>query len=178
MKRVLWGFTSLAAVLALAGSLFAQKNPRGKTEVTVKGATVSIEYGRPSLHGKTIQQELNRLPTGQYWRLGADTSTTLTTSGALHFGHVTVPKGTYSLFARKEAGGKWSLAFNKQHGQWGVKSNGMANLDPKLNVASVPLKVKTVASSAEMVTITLSKAGRGGAITVQWGDLELKAHFK
>jgi Protein of unknown function (DUF2911) len=176
MKRTL--LSSLAVMLAVAGVALAQSNPRGKAEVEVNGKKVTVEYGRPSLKGRTIQHMLGQLPAGKFWRLGADKSTTFTTSGDLHFGKVTVPKGIYSLFARKEANNKWSLVFNKQHGQWGIKGDEAANLDPKLDVASVPLEEKTVARSAEMVTITLAKAGMDGAITIQWGDMELKADFK
>jgi Protein of unknown function (DUF2911) len=171
MKRVLWGITGLAAVLALAGTAFAQANPRGKTEVTVNGATVSIEYGRPSLKGRTIQHMLGQLPVGGFWRLGADSSTTFTTSGDLMFGKTKVPKGEYSLWAEKEAKG-WKLVFNTQHGQWGTMHNA------KLDLVKVPLKESKSATSADEVTIELAKAGMGGSVTIQWGDLELKADFK
>ncbi len=177
MKRI--GVTIFTAALLGALAIPASAaNPRGNTTVKVSGATVSIEYGRPALHGKTIQQELSRLPVGQYWRLGADKSTTFTTSADLHFGDTVVPKGVYSLFARKDAGNKWTLVFNKQHGQWGVKANEMANLDPKLNVASVPLDEQKAMNSTDLVTITLGHDGSTGHLSIQWGDFELTTTFK
>ena len=72
MKRSL--LVSLAAVLALAGTVLAQGNPRGKAEGEGNGKAVTGGYGRPSLHGRTIQDMLGQLPAGGFWRLGADSS--------------------------------------------------------------------------------------------------------
>jgi hypothetical protein len=176
MKRIALGILTATLFGALAIPASAA-NPRGTTTVRIKGATVSIEYGRPALNGKTIQQELARLPVGQCWRLGADRSTTFTTSADLHFGKTVVPKGVYSLFARKAANNKWSLVFNKQHGQWGINKKGLANLDPKLDIAIVPLRRSKATDSDERVTITLSHHGSGGKVTIQWGDLMLTTDF-
>jgi Protein of unknown function (DUF2911) len=172
MKRTLLGITTLAALLALAGTACAQKNPRGKTELTVKGATVTIDYGRPSLHGRTVEDMLSKLPVGDVWRLGADSSTTFTTSGDLMFGTTKVPKGVYSLWARKEADNSWKLVFNSQHGQWGTEHN------PKLDAVEVPLKESKADAAAEEVTISLAKAMGGGMITIEWGNMKLDTDFK
>jgi Protein of unknown function (DUF2911) len=169
MKRTL--LTTLAAVLALGGMAWAQRNQRGAAKLEENGKTITVDYGRPTLHGRTVQEMLNQLPEGGYWRLGANSSTTFTTSGDLMFGKIKVPKGVYSLWAQKEAGGTWELVFNTQHGQWGTQHN------PKLDLVKVPLKESKAADSAEEVTISLTEAGKGGAITIQWGDMELKADF-
>ncbi len=172
MKRTLLGITTAAALLALAGAVFAQGNPRGKTELTVKGATVTIDYGRPSLHGRTVEEMLAKLPAGGFWRLGADSSTTFTTSGDLMFGSTKVPKGVYSLWAEKGSDNSWKLVFNTQHGQWGTQH------DPKLDAYKVPLKESKATKPAEEVTINLAKAGSGGMVTIEWGNMKLDADFK
>ena len=171
MKRTLLGITTAAALLALAGTVLAQGNPRGKTELTVKGAAVTIDYGRPSLHGRTVEEMLAQLPAGGFWRLGADSSTTFTTSGDLMFGSTTVPKGTYSPWAEKTSDNSWKLVFNTQHGQWGTQH------DASKDLVAVPLTESKASDSAEEVTISLAKADMGGKITIQWGDLELTASF-
>ena len=172
MKRMFLGLTTLAAVLALAGAVYAQKNGRGKADLTVNGKTVTVDYGRPSLHGRTVEEMLSKLPAGGFWRLGADSSTTFTTSGDLMFGSTTVPKGVYSLWAEKESDNSWKLVFNTQHGQWGTQHN------PKLDAHKVALEETKAADSAEEVTISLSKADEGGMIKIQWGNMELTADFK
>lgn len=172
MKRIYVGMASLAVLLVLAGSACAQKNPRGKATLSVGGKTVSVEYGQPSLKGRTAEQMLSQLKAGDVWRLGADTSTTFSTSGDLMFGDAKVPKGDYSLWARKEADNTWKLVLNTQHGQWGTEH------DAKLDLAAVLLKQTKAAAPAEKVTISLAQAGKGGEITIQWGDLKLSTAFK
>ncbi len=165
----------LALVLAFSGLgvAFAQHaaNPRGFTKLTLNGKTISIEYGRPSLKGRTIDQLLGQLKPGAFWRLGADPSTTFSTSADLKFGSVTVPKGVYSLWAQRVGNKQWKLVFNKQHGQWGTKH------DPSKDFAFAPLRETKASSSAQMVTISLTKSGNGGVILVHWGSMDLTAHF-
>jgi Protein of unknown function (DUF2911) len=171
MKRLLTMTFGLAVALAMTLPLQAA-NARGKTEITLNGKTVSVDYGRPTLHGRTVGEMLSQLEEGGFWRLGADSSTTFETGVDLSFGNETVPAGTYSLWAEKLAGNKWDLVFNKQHGQWGTIH------DPKQDFVKVPLEESKSDDSAEMVTIKLSEEGGGGHISVQWGDLMLETNFK
>lgn len=109
---------------------------------------------------------------GEGWWLGADQSTTFSTTGETSFGDVRVPAGEYSLWARKEAENKWSLVFNKEQGQWGTEH------DASKDFASLPLKQSKASDSSEQVTMALVQAGDGGALNIQWGDLKLSAEFK
>ena len=170
MKRLLTMSFGLAVLLAVVLPLQAA-NARGKTEITLNGKTVSIDYGRPTLHGRTVDQMLAQLKVGEFWRLGADSSTTFITGSNLAFGNKTVPAGTYSLWAEKLAGNKWDLVFNTQHGQWGTSH------DPGKDLVKVPLHESKAGDSAEMVTIKLGNQGSGGHLSVQWGDLVLATHF-
>jgi hypothetical protein len=171
MKRILHPICGLAIFAALVGLTLAA-NPRGTAELTLNGKKISVEYGRPSLGGRTIKDLLGQLPAGEFWRLGADKSTTFTTTGDLMFESVKVPKGEYSLWAQKQADGSWKLVFNKQHGQWGTDH------DPAQDLASVPLKMGKESKPAEQVTIALKEEHGGGEIEIQWGDMELSATFK
>jgi DUF2911 family protein len=171
MKRLLLGFTTLAILVSMCSVASAQGNPRGKAKLEVSGKTVSVEYGRPSLKGRSVQDLLGQLPADGVWRLGADTSTTFTTSGDLMFGDTKVAAGTYSLWAQKGADGNWKLVFNSQHGQWGTQH------DASKDVASVATKQSRAANPPDEVTISLVKAKTGGTIAIEWGDLRLAADF-
>jgi len=170
MKRLLIAVTGAAVLVALT-AVGCAAAPRGSAKITVDGKTVTVEYGRPSLNGKTVQDRLGELPDGGFWRLGADKSTTFTTSGDLKFGDVAVPKGEYSLWVQK-SGDSYKLVFNKQHGQWGTQH------DPAQDFASVPLKVEKESKPADLVTITLENEKGAGELSIQWGDMELSATFK
>jgi len=172
MKRLLIAALGIAVFAALAGTGLAQGNPRGTSKLTLKGKVVSIEYGRPSLKGRTVQQLLDQLKPGDVWRLGADRSTTFATGLELVFGDVPIPAGEYSLWARREADNTWKLVFNKQHGQWGMQHDAAQDL------AAVPLKETKAAKAEEMVTISLAEEGAGGVLTIQWGEMKLTASFK
>src|SRR5208283_4883955 len=149
----------------------AQAGPRGTSSLSLNGKTVSVEYGRPSLRGRTTDEMLGKLPAGGFWRMGSNKATTFKTEIDLAFGDVTVPAGEYSLWMQKQNDNSWKLVFNKQHGQWGTEHDAAQDL------ASVPLKESKPAKPAEMVTLTLSKAGDGGTLTIQWGTLEAAASF-
>ena len=178
MKRTLVGVLGVVAFSALTLTAHAA-NTRGSAKLTLNGKTVSVEYGRPALNGRKVEDLLGQLPAGEVWRLGADKSTTFTTSGDLKFGDVTVPKGVYSLWARKESDGSWKLVFNKQHGQWGTKH------DAAQDFAAVPLTVEKQGADkgekaekpAERVEISLEKEKGAGEISVEWGNLELTTTF-
>jgi hypothetical protein len=171
MERVFKVLRGLLVIFALVGVACAA-NPRGTAGLTLNGKKVSVEYGRPSLHGRTVSDMLGQLGAGQFWRLGADKSTTFSTAGDLMFGDVKVPKGQYSLWAQKQADGSWKLVFNKQHGQWGT------NHDPAQDLYSVPLKTEKESKPAEEATINLEEEQGSGEISIQWGDMELSATFK
>lgn len=171
MRRLLTIVCALGLGAAITYSAWAQGGARGKSTATVGSAQVSVEYGRPALKGRTIQDMLGQLQAGGFWRLGANQSTTFSTSADLDFGGTTVPKGVYSLWAQKQSDNSWKLVFNTQHGQWGTDH------DPSKDLVSVPLTQEKASNSAEQVTINLEKEGTGGKITVQWGDLQLSTTF-
>lgn len=172
MKRLTIGMLTFAALCACAVMATAQRNPRGNAKVNLNGQTVTIDYGRPSLKGRKVEDMLGQVKAGGVWRLGADQSTTFTTGTDLDFGGVTVPKGTYSLWAQKEADNSWKLVFNTQHGQWGT------NHDASKDAYSAPLTESKASSPAEQVTINLTEASGGGRITIEWGNMQLAADFK
>ena len=177
MKRMTDAFLCCVVLLAVGTTALAQRNPRGKAELCFHGNEITVEYGRPELNGRTAEQLLARLKAGGFWRLGADTSTTFSTAADLSFangaaGAVSVPKGSYSLWAQKQADGCWMLVFNKQTGQWGTQHDAAQDL------YSAPLSRGKASKSAERVTVGLAEADGGGVLSIHWGDLNLSAKFK
>ena len=172
MKRFLIAVLGMAVMGVVAVSGLAQGNPRGTAKISVGSKTISVEFGRPSLKGRAVADLLAQLKPGDFWRLGADKSTTFSTAADLQFGDVAIPNRQYSLWAEREADNSWKLVFNKQHGQWGTQH------DASQDLASVPLMETKASNSAEMVAIALTKQGNGGVITIQWGDMMLTASFK
>ncbi|HET6569806.1 MAG TPA: DUF2911 domain-containing protein [Rhodothermales bacterium] len=87
------------------------------------GTRVQISYSSPRLRDPETgeQREIfGKLePFGKVWRLGANTSTTLITSGDVEIGGQHVPAGTYTLFAIPNPE-QWTFIVNKVVPQWGA----------------------------------------------------------
>jgi len=159
-------------MVACFAAVALAEGARGTSTVTIKGKTVSVDYGQPSLKGRTTEEMLGKLKPGAAWRLGSDTATSLKTGTDLAFGDLTVPAGEYSLFMQRQDDNSWKLVFNKQHGQWGTEH------DASQDLGSTPLKESKSAKSVETLTLTLSKSAGGGTLTIQWGTLEVATSFK
>ena len=114
MKTRFAAVTTLAA-LFLAGSALAQA-PRGAAVTTVSGAKVSIDYGRPALKGRSLDELMKQLPADRIWRAGENQVTTLTTEGAVTIGGKKLPAGRYSVYVHAADKGEWSLVLNKDLG--------------------------------------------------------------
>ena len=97
-------FSAAVIATAFGVTLAAQKtvdvhpgkggSPHVRTEATIDGAAISVEYGRPGLKGRTPGKDIDPYE-GKEWRTGADEQTTLVTNRPLKFGTLAVPAGTY-----------------------------------------------------------------------------------
>ena len=157
------GAVTMVLIGTMAGSMAAQAkpvaSPRDSVKATVGGATVSINYGRPSMRGRPIMGSL--VPFGQVWRTGANEATTLVTSKPLMFGSTMVPAGTYTLYTIPGKDG-WKLVINKQTGQWGTEYKQDQDL------ARVDMKVEALSTPVEQFTIKLVPGGTGATLRLEW----------
>jgi hypothetical protein len=175
-------FTTMAATmmaLALGATLAAQKttplktggggSPHVRTEWTIDGANISIEYGRPSLKGRTPGKDVDPYD-GKEWRTGADEQTTLKTDKALKIGTLTVPAGTYGLHTIP-VDGKWQLIVSKRASGWGIPY-------PKdQDLGRVPMTMGAAAPAAEQLTIAIDDTSAGGTLRIEWGTTKASVPF-
>jgi len=159
--------TAIAA--AMATGLTAQApeqrpSPPGTAKATIGGATIAIDYSRPSVKGRKIMGGL--VPYGQVWRTGANEATGLTTDKPIEIGGLKVPAGKYTLYTLPGEN-DWKLIVNKQTGQWGTE------YDEKQDLGRVPLKKTTLTSPVEQFTISIDKADAGGVLKLAWETTEL-----
>jgi hypothetical protein len=133
----------------------APASPRDSVSGKVHGATISINYGAPSVRGRKIYGGLQ--PYGKMWRAGANGATTFKTDKDIMVEGKKLPAGTYTLFVTPGET-EFVVTFNSQLGQWGIKRNGDANEDPAKDVAVVTVKPKTVAMT-EQLKYVITKAG-------------------
>ena len=170
MRRIAHTLSAVLVVVA-AGSVAAQKttpvhpgkggSPHVRTDWTIDGANLSIEYGRPAIKGRA---DADVMPNGQPWRMGADEATVLKTDKPLKFGTLSLEPGTYTLNA--QPGEKqWQLIVGKlgKPGQWGVPYNAT------LEIGRAPMTVTTAKTPVEQLNISIDDTPKGGTLRVEWG---------
>ncbi len=149
-----------AAVTALAerGDDSERKSKNGKTEGTIDGVKVAVEFGRPNVKGRTIWGGLE--PYGKVWRTGADEATTISFSADVAIGGETVPAGTYSMFTIPGKD-EWTFIFNKAAQQWGAFSYDKGQ--DALRVSAEPRAAEHVESLDFVI--------EGSSVVLRWEKL-------
>jgi len=179
MKRSMFTVALAATALSFGASMHAQKttekhpgkagSPHVLTEWTIDGANISIEYGRPSLKGRTPGTDVDPYE-GREWRTGADEATTLKTDKPLKFGTLTVPAGTYTLNTIP-VGGTWQLIVSKSVGKWGIPY-------PKgEDLGRVPMTLSKPAKATEQLTFSIQDTPAGGTLHIDWGATRASIPF-
>ena len=178
MRRTFGTAAAVVLTSAMSLTLAAQKttevhpgtagSPHVRTEWTIDGANLAIEYGRPYLKGRP---EAQLMPPGKPWRTGADQATTLTTDKALTFGSVKLNPGTYTL--NTVPGDQWQLLIGRleKPGQWGIPYN------QALEIGRVPMTVGKTSAPVEQVTFSIDDTPAGGTLKVEWGSTAASVPF-
>jgi Protein of unknown function (DUF2911) len=179
MTRIACGIAG-ALVAAVAITAFAEQktaqvhpgkggSPHVRSEWTIDGAKITVEYGRPSLKGR---READLMPPGQPWRTGADEATVLTTDKMLMLGTLHLAPGTYTINTvpgEKE----WQLVIGKlgKPGQWGIPYNAA------LEIGRAPMSLGKTKAPVEQLTISIDDTPKGGTLRVEWGTVSASIPF-
>ena len=177
----------LATVLAASVAVPAlAQNARGAASTNVAGKKLAVDYGRPALKGRALDELLKQLPPDRMWRAGENQVTTLSLDGDVMIGGKKVSAGKYSVYVHAADAKTWELVLNRDLGQplgkiWAQAPDNMKNepwphLDDYTNaiasqeVARVPLKAAKSSGPADLFTIGFTPAGSGSTMTLAWGD--------
>ena len=120
----------------------AQDKPASPPEVVsgkINDATISINYGSPSVKGRKIWGEL--VPMDKVWRAGANTATSIETDADISVGGNNLPKGKYSIYMIPSEG-EWQVIINSEVGQWGIKRGGETTRNAEKDVVTIKAKPK------------------------------------
>lgn len=150
--------TGLFAAAHAQDDKAARPSPPAQATANVKGRTITIEYGQPSVKGREVWGKL--VPYGQVWRAGANETTAFTTSGDVKVEGKTLPAGKYAFFvipSEKE----WTIVFNKTI-KWGAFS-----YKEDEDVLRVSVPARKTSAPVEKLTYTISPRGD---VTLAWAD--------
>lgn len=92
-------------------------SPPMRTELSIDGWDISVDYGAPSVKGRTIWGDL--VPYNKIWRTGANEATLLETNKDITINGETLAAGKYALFTIPGET-EWTVIFNKEFDQWGA----------------------------------------------------------
>lgn len=132
-------------------------SPRDTVRARIGGATVLVDYGRPSARGRPVMGGL--VPYGAVWRTGANDATQLITDAPIRVGSLRLEPGRYSLFT-VPGERTWQLIVNRQVGMSGLDH------DPVQDVGRVSMQPERTTSDTEQFTIRIDN----GRLVILWGD--------
>ncbi|HEX3233656.1 MAG TPA: DUF2911 domain-containing protein [Gemmatimonadales bacterium] len=145
----------------------SQLSVRDTARASIGAATLSVDYGRPLLRGRTLLG--NVISYDRVWRTGANAATQLTTSAPITLAGLSLPAGTYTLWTVPHVRGT-DLIVNKQTGQWGTEYRRAQDL------GTAPMRSDSVTPPVEKFTIAVEPSdGRHGTLAMSWGTFRWTA---
>lgn len=164
MKKFLQS-TLIIALSFISLMAFSQDKAKPSPSTTatgkVGGANITINYGAPSVKGRSIWGSL--VPYGKVWRSGANDATIFETDADIKIEGKTLAKGKYSLFTIPEAG-EWTIIINKNSKQWGAFSYKQED-----DVLRVKVKSSKSASFNELLNYQVAD----NKVHIRWENLEV-----
>ncbi len=168
----------------IAVPAFSQMAPRDTAMTYVGGKAVAIEYGRPSLKGRSVSDLTSQLGANRIWRAGSEQITTFKTEADLKIGKQKVPAGEYSVYLYCPEEGAFSLVLNQVLGQplgeiWEAAPENLAKEPwPHRNyediraseVARIPLHKTSSSETVDLLTFSFLQKGKMAVLMIAWGE--------
>ena len=159
--------SAFALALMVSGAAVAQRgddsgraSKNGKTEGTIDGVGIVLEYGRPNAKGRDLWGGL--VPYGKVWRTGADEATTIEISEPAMVEGEELAAGKYALFTIPGEEG-WTVIFNSTAKQWGAF---------RYDEGQDALRVDVQATSGEHVE-SMDFVIEGSQVVLRWGEMRV-----
>lgn len=132
----------------------------------INGATITINYGSPSVKGRAIWGDL--VPYGKVWRAGANDATTFETDKEITVEGKKLPAGKYAFFVIPEKESA-TIVFNKEWKQWGAY---------KVNDKEEALRVKVTPKKSASLTEKLVYKVNKDNVTLSWENWDIPVKIK
>ncbi len=160
-------FKLLIAFFFVATISCAQESPREKTEGSINKINITIDYGAPSVKGRTVWGGLEQY--GKVWRAGANENTTITFDKDVQIAGKKLVAGKYGFFIIPVENGDWTVIFNKKNAEWGAFS-----YNKEEDALRVNIKPKFVKETQEQLKYTVDKKN----IIMAWDKARLSIPVK
>jgi hypothetical protein len=148
-----------------------RRSPHESVTAKIDGATMTIEYGRPYMRGRTIFGGL--VPYQIVWCPGADAATTLDSSRPIQLGHLAVPAGPHTIWILPTPD-VWTLIVSKE-------PSGFHTYYPsRSDLGRIEFRKRALAEPVEQLTFAITKnpdGSKGGSIAMTWEKTEVSVPF-
>ena len=163
MATIIMKSIKLTFVLLLIATVtFAQKSPRKAATGSIGNVIVAVDYGAPSVKGRTIWGGLEEY--GKVWRAGANENTTFSFDKDVKIGNTVIPSGTYGFFIIPNENKEWIVILNSKNDSWGANSYNKDEDILRLNIAP-----KFTEENQEILEFAIGEKG----INFSWGKVRI-----
>ena len=173
MKKLIFSF--VLSVACSFGALAQIQTPAASPEQTLTQSvglsSVTVQYSRPAMRGRTIFGDL--VPLDKLWRTGANKNTLVTFESDATVGGSPLKAGTYALYTVPSKD-DWTVYFYTDTENWGLPKPWDEN-----KIAAVyNVKAQSLDTSVESFTITIDKVTDSGAhLTLSWENMSVAIPF-
>jgi hypothetical protein len=161
----------MSSILWAQGDKASRPSPPATATGKINGATITINYSSPSVKGRKVWGEL--VPYGKVWRAGANEATIFETDKNITVEGKPLPAGKYSLYATPGED-EWTIMFNSETGQWGIKRTGETTRDAAKDVLAVKVKPRKSATMNERLAYDVTNDG----FVLRWENVEVPVSIK
>jgi hypothetical protein len=180
VKRYLLRSTAFILLLVSVRFLYTNyinpKSPKGLAEYINDDIRLLVEYSRPSKKGRLIfgaKKDNALVPFGDYWRLGANKATTLTTNRALVIDTENLlPAGKYRLYAIPHAN-YWDVVLHNQ-----PEGSGATIPDPAGDLFDLQIKTIPLDQPVEQFTIDFVPKDSLVSLRFRWDKTSVSIPIK
>lgn len=131
-------------------------SPRKEMKGTIEGVDITVNYGSPSVKGRTIWGDL--VPYDKVWRTGANKASSITFSSDVVINGQKLAAGTYGIFTIPGES-EWVIIFNENSEMW-----GSGDYTEDQDVLRVNAKPETMETSQEAMDFMVD----GNKVVLKW----------
>ena len=157
------------------GSLAQIQTPAASPDQTLTQnvglSSVSVQYSRPAMRGRTIFGDL--VPMDKLWRTGANKNTLITFNSDASVGGSAIKAGTYSIYSIPSMD-EWTIYFYTDTENWGLPENW----DESKVAAVYKVTAQRLEEAVESLSISIDEVTDSGAdLTLKWENTAVSIPF-